>query len=104
MITGLANGAGLGQRPELSGPGRKFVGVTSVARRWVVEGEAAGAVAGVFGGADGVAAGQDRVFLSVLAGQVDLAFPHNRTFARLYMPFDPLAFFADAGNGISSRS
>jgi hypothetical protein len=29
----------------------------------------------------------------------NLAFRHDSTFARLYMPFDPLVFFADAGNG-----
>ena len=29
----------------------------------------------------------------------NLAFRSDSTFARLYMPFDPLMFFADAGNG-----
>ena len=29
----------------------------------------------------------------------NLAFRSNRDFAKLYMPFDPLLFFADAGNG-----
>jgi hypothetical protein len=29
----------------------------------------------------------------------NLAFRRNADFSRLYMPFDPLLFFADAGNG-----
>ena len=29
----------------------------------------------------------------------NLAFRRNRDFAQLYMPFDPLLFFADGGNG-----
>jgi len=37
----------------------------------VVEVEAAAAVEGFFGGADGVSAGQDGVFVAVAAGEMD---------------------------------
>ena len=41
----------------------------------VVEVEAAGAVEGFFGGADGVSAGQDGVFVAVAAGEMDREAP-----------------------------
>jgi Protein of unknown function (DUF1254) len=42
---------------------------------WVVEVEAAGAIEGFFGGADGVSAGQDGVFVAVAAGEMDREAP-----------------------------